>query len=80
LHSGVVFVIIIAALVFYGALAAFIAVPVFVSVLVLGRYLRRRILGLPPFAEGEDPHTYFLLKPIDPEPFNEPDKDAVSEN
>jgi predicted PurR-regulated permease PerM len=79
LHSGIVFVIIIAALVFYGALAAFIAVPVFVSILVLGRYLRRRILGLPPFAEGEDPNTYFLLKPIEPEPYPEEDE-ALSEN
>jgi len=79
LHSGVVFVIIIAALIFYGALAAFIAVPVFVSLLVLGRYLRRRILGLPPFAEGEDPHTYFLLKPLEPEPYPEPENEVVSE-
>jgi len=66
LHSGVVFVIIIAALIFYGALAAFVAVPIFVSMLVLGRYLRRRILGLPPFAEGEDPNSYFLLEPREP--------------
>lgn len=79
LHSGIVFVIILAALVFYGALAAFVAVPVFVSLLVLGRYLRRRILGLPPFAEGEDPYTYFLLEPVKPEPFLEEDNEAVSD-
>jgi predicted PurR-regulated permease PerM len=59
LHSGIVFVIILAALVFYGALAAFIVVPVFVSLLVIGRYLRRRILGLPPFPLGVDPSNYF---------------------
>ena len=80
LHSGVVFVIILAALMFYGALAAFIAVPVFVSILVIGRYLRRRILGLPPFAEGEDPYTYFLLEPIELEPDPESKEGSVSEN
>jgi predicted PurR-regulated permease PerM len=61
LHSGVVFVIILTALVLYGALAAFIAVPVFVSLLVIGRYFRRRILGRPPFPEGVDPSEYFSL-------------------
>jgi predicted PurR-regulated permease PerM len=79
LHSGIVFVIIIAALVFYGALAAFVAVPVFVSILVLGRYLRRRILGLPSFAEGEDPHTYFLLEPTEPETYPEKENEGLSE-
>jgi predicted PurR-regulated permease PerM len=66
LHSGIVFVIIIAALLFFGALAAFVAVPVFVSILVIGRYLRRRILGLSPFEKGEDPYTYLVLEPIEP--------------
>jgi len=59
LHSGIVFVIILAALIIYGALAAFIAVPVFVSLLVIGRYIRRRILSLPPFPVGVDPSDYF---------------------
>jgi predicted PurR-regulated permease PerM len=80
LHSGIVFVIILAALIFYGALAAFIAVPVFVSLLVIGRYLRRRILGLPPFAEGKDPYTYFLLEPIEPELYPDTKDDSVSES
>ncbi|MFC1996414.1 AI-2E family transporter [Chloroflexota bacterium] len=80
LHSGVVFVIIIAALLFFGALAAFVAVPVFVSLLVIGRYLRRRILGLPPFAEGEDPYSYFLLEPIEPEPLLGNETTSQSEN
>jgi predicted PurR-regulated permease PerM len=62
LHSGVVFVIVLAALIFRGALAAFIAVPVFVSLLVLGNYLRRRMLGLAPFPEGQDPTMYFFSK------------------
>jgi predicted PurR-regulated permease PerM len=68
LHSGIVFVIIIAALLFFGALAAFVAVPVFVSLLVIGRYLRRRILGLSPFDTEQDLSTYFHIEPVDPEP------------
>ncbi len=80
LHSGIVFVVIIAALLFFGALAAFVAVPVFVSLLVIGRYLRRRILGLPPFADGEDPNSYFLLEPIEPDPFLGVDNPVESEN
>ncbi len=61
LHSGVVFVVVIAALIFHGPLAAFLIVPVLVSLLVIGRYLRRRILGLPPFPEGQDPSQYFSV-------------------
>jgi len=61
LHSGIVFVIILASLMFYGALAAFIAVPVLVSAMVIGRYLRRRILGLPPFPDGANPADYFSM-------------------
>lgn len=51
IHEGVVFVVIIAALVLQGYLAAFLSVPILVSFLVIGRYLRRRILGMPPFPE-----------------------------
>jgi len=61
LHAGVVFVVVIAALIFHGALAAFLVVPVLVSLLVVGRYLRRRILGLPPFPPSQDPSQYFTL-------------------
>jgi predicted PurR-regulated permease PerM len=65
LHSGIVFVIILASLVFYGALAAFISVPVLVSLLVVGRYLRRRILGLPPFPIGAKPADYFYMQSLE---------------
>jgi predicted PurR-regulated permease PerM len=61
LHAGVVFVVVIAALVFHGALAAFLVVPVLISLFVIGRYLRRRIFGLPPFPEGQDPTSYFFI-------------------
>ncbi|KPL07846.1 hypothetical protein AMJ86_02640 [bacterium SM23_57] len=61
LHAGIVFVVVIGALVFHGPLAAFLAVPVLVSIMVVSRYLRRRILGLSPFPEGQDPHSYFRV-------------------
>jgi predicted PurR-regulated permease PerM len=63
LHAGVVFLVVIAALIFHGALAAFLVVPVLVSLLVIGRYLRRRILGLPPFPAGQAPGAYALFTP-----------------
>ena len=59
LHAGIVFVVVLAALIYHGPLAAFLVVPVLVSLLVVGRYLRRRILGLPPFPTGQDPSSYF---------------------
>ena len=63
LHAGIVFLVVIAALIFHGALAAFLVVPVLVSMLVIGRYIRRRILGLPPFPEGQASGAYALLSP-----------------
>jgi predicted PurR-regulated permease PerM len=66
IHEGVVFVVIIAALVLQGYLAAFLSVPILVSFLVVGRYLRRRILGLPPFPDDE-------ITPIELPPNLEPE-------
>jgi len=69
LHAGIVFVVVIAALVSHGALAAFLVVPVLISIFVIGRYLRRRIFGLSPFPEGQDPTQYFsIVKPNSSEP------------
>lgn len=53
MHEGLVFVAIIAAVIFQGVLGALIIVPVLASAVVIGRYLRQRILGLPPFPESE---------------------------
>jgi predicted PurR-regulated permease PerM len=61
LNAGIVFVVVIGALIFHGPLAAFLVVPVLVSIMVVGRYLRRRILGLSPFPEGQDPRSYFTI-------------------
>ena len=51
LHDGVIFVAIIAAIVINGILGVLIVIPLLASVMVVGKYLRRRILGLPPFPE-----------------------------
>jgi predicted PurR-regulated permease PerM len=53
IHEGLVFVAIIAAVIFQGILGALIIVPVLASAVVIGRYLRHRIYGEPPFPDGE---------------------------
>ncbi len=62
MQEAVVFVAIIAALIFTGILGAFIIVPVLASLGVIWNYLHARILGLPPFrdeipASASDPET-----------------------
>ncbi len=54
LHEGVVFIAIIAAIVLQGVLGVLIVVPVLASAMVIGRYLRRRLVGLPPFEEKDE--------------------------
>ncbi|HIE25480.1 MAG TPA: AI-2E family transporter [Anaerolineales bacterium] len=53
LHNGVIFAAIIAAIVINGILGVLIVVPLLASAMVVGKYLRRRVLGLPPFP-GQD--------------------------
>jgi predicted PurR-regulated permease PerM len=53
LHEGLVFVAIVSALVLSGILGVLIVVPVLASAIIVGRYLRRRLLGLPAFDEQE---------------------------
>ena len=53
LHEGLVFVAIMAAIIFQGVLGALIVIPVLASTVVIGRYLRRRLLGLPPFLPSD---------------------------
>ncbi len=61
LHRGLVFVAVVGALTLAGALVALIIVPLIGSVMVVGRYIRCRILGFEPFessradsSEGSD--------------------------
>jgi len=49
LHEGLVFILIIAAVMFQGILGALIIVPVAASVVVVGRYLHARIFDYEPF-------------------------------
>jgi len=53
LHEGVVFVAIIAAIVLQGVLGVLIIVPLLATFVVLGRYIRRRLLGMSPFDDKE---------------------------
>ena len=62
LHPGVVFVAIIAAIILQGFLGVLIVVPVLASTMVIGRYIRRKLLGLNPFKDS----TLGDIDPIDP--------------
>jgi predicted PurR-regulated permease PerM len=53
LHEGVVFVAIIAAIVLQGVIGVLIIVPLLATFVVLGRYIRRRLLGMSPFDDEE---------------------------
>mgnify|MGYP000477622371 FL=1 len=48
LHEGLVFIAIIAAVLLQGVLGAIVIVPVFASILVIGRYLKAGIMGYEP--------------------------------
>jgi hypothetical protein len=56
-----VIVVVIVALIFHGPLTALLVIPMLFSLLVIGRYLRRRILDLTPFSEGQDPNSFFSI-------------------
>ncbi|RJP55018.1 MAG: AI-2E family transporter [Anaerolineaceae bacterium] len=63
MHEGIVFVSIIAAVVFTGIIGAFIVVPVLASLGVIGRYLHARLLDLPAF-DDEEPASSLDLSPV----------------
>jgi predicted PurR-regulated permease PerM len=67
MHPGIVFVSIIAAVIFTGIIGAFIIVPVLASLGVIGRYVHARILGLPAFLD-EMPGTHPDPEPVTPPP------------
>ncbi len=52
LHPGIVIVCLVGAFAISGVLAALIIVPVIASLKVVGRYLRCKLLGLPPWPES----------------------------
>lgn len=51
LHEGLVFVAIVGALILNGILGVLVVVPVLASALIVARYLRRKLLGMPAFDE-----------------------------
>ncbi len=53
LHEGLVFVAIVGALVLSGILGVLVVVPVLASAIIVAKYLRRRLLALPPFEEDD---------------------------
>ena len=55
LHPGVVFVSLIGALALSGVLGAFVIVPIIATMKMVGRYVHRKLLGLPPWPEDEPP-------------------------
>jgi predicted PurR-regulated permease PerM len=54
MHEGLVFVAILGAVIYGGILGALIVVPVIASLGVIGRYVRSRMLGIPPFPEEKE--------------------------
>jgi hypothetical protein len=53
MHEALVLISIILATMLWGILGALIIVPVLASLVVIIDYLRRRILGMPPFPSTE---------------------------
>jgi predicted PurR-regulated permease PerM len=53
MHGALVLIVILLATVLWGLLGALIIVPALASLVVIVDYLRRRILGLPPFPSAE---------------------------
>jgi len=55
LHPGIVFVSLIGALALSGVLGALVIVPIMATMKVVGRYIHRKLLGLPPWPESTPP-------------------------
>lgn len=53
MNEGLVFIAIMIATILEGIMGALLVVPLLATVAVAGEYLRRKVLGLPAFAEGE---------------------------
>ncbi len=61
MNEALVFVAIMTATILKGILGALLVVPVLASVVVIGGYIQRRVLGLPPFAD--DGSQQFVTPP-----------------
>ncbi len=65
MNEGLVFIAIIIATILQGILGALLVVLVLASVIVIGGYVQRRVLGLPPF---EDDGTRQFAAPVESQP------------
>ena len=61
MNESLVFIAIIIATILGGIMGALLVVPVLASVILILEYLRRRVLGLPPFAD--DGSQQFIAPP-----------------
>ena len=81
MNEGVVFVAIIAAVVFQGVFGALIVIPVMASTLVVMKYIRRRVLGLLPFADNSNttkkPEEISPSTPVTSDPISEPKETMI---
>jgi predicted PurR-regulated permease PerM len=75
MHEGIVFVAIIAAVIFTGIIGAFIVVPVLASLGVIGRYIHARLLNLPAFVD-EEPASPSNFEPGAPQKARTPANDS----
>lgn len=75
MHEGIVFVAIIAAVIFTGIIGAFIVVPVLASLGVIGRYIHARLLDIPAF-DDEEPASASHPEPAAPRKVRSPAEDS----
>jgi hypothetical protein len=66
MNEALVFIAIMIATILQGILGALLVVPVLATVVVIGGYLQRRVLGLPPFED--DGTTQFVAPPAAQKP------------
>ena len=57
LHPGVVFAGLVGALMISGFLGALVVVPLIATGKLVGNYVHRKMLGLPPWPDAETPHA-----------------------
>ncbi len=68
MHEGLVFVAIVVAILIQGVLLVLIIIPVLASAMVIGRYVRNRILGQQPFFEPEEEITPLEIGVVEEKP------------
>lgn len=66
MNEALVFIAIMIATILKGILGALLVVPVLASVVVIGAYIQRRVLGLPPFADDGSQQFVTPIEEIQP--------------